>query len=155
MRQIRLALSQSEPGLAGQGDDALFNQFEVALDLLLIATETQLEGVFEHDGQQFGRGLAAENRPLETGSQQIGNTPDVIDMHVGGDQGLDRIQEELDGPSIGRGFALGRGFRALEQAAVDQPAVLGAHQQLMAGAGHAVFGAVVEDVGVVHVIDPC
>ncbi|MNU10085.1 hypothetical protein D3C72_2570370 [compost metagenome] len=45
------AFVQAEPGFVGQGDDALLDQFDVALDLLLIATEAELEGVFEHDGQ--------------------------------------------------------------------------------------------------------
>ena len=34
-----LGVVQGEPGLVGQGDDALLDQPDVALDLLLIATE--------------------------------------------------------------------------------------------------------------------
>lgn len=143
---------QVKPGLVGQENDALLDQFDVTLVLLVIATEAKLGGVFEYDGQQFGRGLAAESRSLETGSQQLGNTPGMVDMHMGGDHGLDRIQGKLNDQSIGSGLAFDRGFRALEQAAVDQQAVPGVHQQLMAGTGDAVFGAMVKDVGGIHVI---
>ncbi|MCY1369080.1 hypothetical protein D9M68_660150 [compost metagenome] len=79
----------------------------------------------------------------------------MIDIYVGGDQGLDRIQGRLDGQAFSRGFAFGRGFSTLEQAAIDQQAVLGAHQQLVAGTGDHVLGAMVRDVGAIHMVDPC
>src|SRR5690606_39486875 len=48
----------------------------------------------------------------------------------------------------GASAAFGRGFFALEQAAVDEQAVLLVHAQLMAGAGDAVPGTMVDDLGV-------
>jgi len=60
-----------------------------------------------------------------------------------------------DGRPSGSGLALARCFRSLVQAAADQQAVLGIHKQLMAGAGHAIFGAMEEDIGVAHASNPC
>ncbi|MNJ64920.1 hypothetical protein D3C77_609050 [compost metagenome] len=48
--QLRL-VDEAEPGFVGQGDDALLDQLEVALDLFLVAAEAQFEGVFQDDGQ--------------------------------------------------------------------------------------------------------
>jgi hypothetical protein len=42
----------------------------------------------------------------------------------------------------------------VSQAAIDQQAALGVHQQLVAGASDAALGAVVQDVGVIHVVAP-
>ncbi len=47
-------ISQTEPGVVGQSDDALLDQLYIALDLLLVATDAELEGIFQHNGQQFG-----------------------------------------------------------------------------------------------------
>lgn len=52
------------------------------------------------------------------------DAPDVIDMHMGGNRGLDCLQGKLDGQAIGSGVALARYFRPLEQTAIDQKTVL-------------------------------
>ncbi|MDT4856960.1 hypothetical protein FQZ97_913670 [compost metagenome] len=90
-----LHVVQGEPSPVGQGDDALLDQLAVSLGLLLLAIEVVLEGIHQHDGQQFGRGSAAENWLLGSGNQQIENAPNVIDTHVSSDQGLDRILGKL------------------------------------------------------------
>lgn len=63
---------------------------------------------------------------------------------------LDRIAEEFDGLVIGAGPSLS----PLEQATVDQQAVLGAHLQLMAEASRATGCAVVEKGEVIHAAYP-
>src|SRR3990167_250842 len=93
----RLAVVQGEPGVVRQRNNALLDQFDITLDLFLVATEAKLEGIFQDDGQQLGRRLTAEYRAFEAGSQKIGNAPDMVDMHMGRDQGLDDIQREFDG----------------------------------------------------------
>src|SRR5690606_1996469 len=127
-------IDQGEPGLVGQGDQALFDELEVALDLLLVAADAEAEGVLQHDGQQLGGGLAAQDRAFEAGGQQPGDAADVVDVHVGGDQGANAVEGEVDGQVVGAGPAFDGGFRALEQAAVDQQAVLVVHVELVAGA---------------------
>src|SRR5690606_1551421 len=87
---------------------------------------------------------------FEAGGQQPGDAADVVDVHVGGDQGANAVEGEVDGQVVGAGAAFGSGFRALEQAAVDQQAVLVVHVELMAGASDAFPGAVVVDMRVQH-----
>lgn len=58
------AVEQCEPVLVGQRNYALLDQFQVVLDHLGLATDTELEGVFEHERQQSRRGLAAQNQAL-------------------------------------------------------------------------------------------
>src|SRR5690606_14213887 len=64
--QVRL-INQAEPGFVGQGDDALLDHLYIALDLFLVAAEAGFEGILQNDGQQLGRGLAAQDRALEAG----------------------------------------------------------------------------------------
>lgn len=140
-----VGVRQGEPVLVRQGDDALLDERDVLLDLFLVAAETEFEGILEDDRQELRGGLAAQDWPVEAGGQQIGNAAHVVDMYVGGDQRLDGIDGELDVQPIGTSAAAGGGFRALEQAAVDQHAGALVHVQLVAGARHAVGGAVVLD----------
>src|SRR5690606_8911002 len=72
----------------------------------------------------------------------------MVDMHVSKNQGSHCIQWKLDAQIIGFGTAAGR-FNALEQAAIDQHAGVGAEMELVAGAGNAVGGTVVFDIGVI------
>lgn len=41
---------QGEPVIVGQRDDALLHLRQVALDLLLVTAEGELERIFQHDG---------------------------------------------------------------------------------------------------------
>ncbi len=87
---------QREPMLIRQRDEAAFNNVDVTFDTLLVAAEAQLEGIFKNDGQEFCRGLAAKYRPREACRQQIGNTPDMVDVYMGDHQRLDGIQRKVD-----------------------------------------------------------
>lgn len=149
-RHKRVGFDQGEPLVVRQGQQALFDPFDIARYLFVVPAEAELECVFEDNGQQLGRRLATEDRPLEPCSQQIGNPPDVVDMHVGDDQRLDGLQREFDGQLPCARPAIGGGFAALEKAAVDQQAAGRVHMQLMAGAGHTFAGAVMLDGWIAH-----
>ena len=136
---------QGEPVLVRQGDEALLDEFQVALQGATVAGDTETEGVFEDDGQQPGGRLAAENGPLEAGRQQVGNAPHVVDVHMGCHQRADGGDVKVDVRPGGAGLAVGRDFGTLEQTAVDQQAMRVVRDQLMAGAGDAVPGTMVED----------
>ncbi|MCY1295848.1 hypothetical protein D9M70_452080 [compost metagenome] len=142
-------VDQRVPGAVGERHEALLDEFQVVFQLLRVAAESELEGVFEDQRQQLCRGFAAEDRPLEAGGEQVGQAADVVDVHMGQQQGLERADVEVDSRLVGFAPALGGGFRALEQAAVHQQAVLGVHVQLVAGAGDAGDGAVVLDIRVI------
>lgn len=60
---------QGKPVIVGQRDDALLHLLEVTVDLFLVSAEGELESIFQHDGQQFGRRLAAHDRAIETSGQ--------------------------------------------------------------------------------------
>lgn len=47
-----LTILQCEPSLVRQGDDALLDNCQVTLDLLLMAAEAQLESIPQHDEQK-------------------------------------------------------------------------------------------------------
>ena len=55
-----------------QGHQLLLHCREEILDQTRIARETKLEGVLNHQRQQTRGRNTAEDRPLETGGQQIG-----------------------------------------------------------------------------------
>ena len=139
--------------IVGQRDDAFLYLLEVALDLLLVTTEGEFEGVLEHDGQQFGRGLTAEDRPLEAGGQQIGNAPHMVGVHMGDDQRANALEREFDKLVVGPRTEWRR-IGALEQAAVDKDAAVLGDMQLVAGAGYAIVGAMMGDAGVLHRLIP-
>ena len=122
----------------------------VTLDLLLIAAKSKLEGILKNDGQQLGRWLTAEDRPLEASGQQVGNTSHVIDMHMGGNQGLDASKGKINRQLLSVGSAIRRGLGTLKQTTINQQAVLGVHLQLVTRACHANNGAVMQDLWVVH-----
>lgn len=69
----------------------------------------------------------------------------MVDVYMGRNQCLDGIQRKTDGQTGCSVSPIGGGLRSLEQAAIDQQAVLRIHEQLMAGAGDAVGGAVMEN----------
>lgn len=144
---------QGEPVIVGQRDDSLLHLLEVALDLFLVTAEGEFERVLQHDGQQFGRGITAEDRPLEAGGQQIGNASHMVGMHMGNDQRVNAIQGEFNtlmvGPRTKR-----RGIGALKKPAVDQQAAVLRHMQLVAGTGYPILGAMMGDVRVLHRLIP-
>jgi hypothetical protein len=63
---------------------------------------------------------------------------------MGDDQRAHIVEREFD--LVARGFVAAAGFRALEQAAVDQDGVVCIQLQPVAAPGGAIDGAVVEDV---------
>lgn len=136
--------------LVRQRPQALFDQLEVTLNIVLVTAEAQLESIFKDDRQQFGRRLAAVNRALEAGSEKVGNPPHMVDMHMRDDERLDGGVGELDSRLPCPGAPARRGFAALKQAAIDQQTALGIHMHLMAGTGDTVMGAVVFDGWVAH-----
>ncbi|MDA8486158.1 hypothetical protein NNO07_24100 [Pseudomonas resinovorans] len=117
----------------------------------MIAAETELGGILQHDGQQLAGGFTAEYRSLEASSQQIGHVLTVIDWHVTGDQDSDRIQEKRYGQGFGSGLAFDQGLRTMEQAAIDLLVKVEVHQQLVAVTGDTALGAMTQGVGVIHV----
>lgn len=137
---------------------------------LPVTLHAHQEGILQHGGHQHGRRLGTVHRPLEAGSNQPGQAADMVDVDVGGDQGLDAVEFEFDGQAMGSS-SLNGAFHALKQTAVDQQTVFGAQPELMAGAGNALRGAVMLDEGVsgchaghslcvvgerqVYVITPC
>ena len=92
--------------------------------------------------------------PCEPGSQRARNSPDVINVLMGSDQCLDSLQGKPDDLATSARLARGRDFRALEQTAIDQQPVAGAHHPLEAGAGHTAFGAMMQDTEVFHGSNP-
>lgn len=78
-----------------------------------------LGGVAEEDGGQFGGGTRAPDRPAEAGTRQQGQSPDVVEMGMGEDDGVEPSRLEAGRQSAVA--ALGeRG--ALVQAEVDEDA---------------------------------
>ena len=121
-RHQNVDFGQGEPLVVRQGKQALFDPFDIARYLFVVPAETELERVFEDDGQQPGRRLATEDRPLKPCGQQIGNSPGVVGMPVGDDRRLEGLQREFDGQLPCARPAIGRSFAALEQAAIDKQA---------------------------------
>ncbi|MCY1366305.1 hypothetical protein D9M69_531970 [compost metagenome] len=143
-------VDQAMPGAVGERHQTLANQLEVFLQLLRVAPEGELECIFQYQRQQVRRGLAAEDRALVSGGQEVRQPAYMVHVYVGQHQGFQGGNVEVDAQLVGIGSPIGGGFRALEKAAIHQQAVLVIHQQLMAGAGYAVGGAVVLDVRVTH-----
>lgn len=131
-----LAIEQRSNLLANPAHD-LFDQGS-------IAGEADLEGIFQDHGQQFRRGLAAIDRAIETGGEQIGDAAYMVDMHMSNQHCLDVVHREIDFLAV-RSSAVWRTLIALEQAAVDQHAAAIRQLQFVAGAGDALGGAVVQD----------
>jgi len=57
------------PLVIGQWQQALFDGSQVFFDQLPVAADAELEGVFQYQGQQFGRGPGADNGPGVAGGQ--------------------------------------------------------------------------------------
>lgn len=75
----------------------------------------------------------------------------MVDVHVGGNQGLDRIL----GNSMARRSAADLPSPMFPHLGIDRNRTAGCVEHPSAiGTGHAVFRAVVEDVGVVHASNP-
>jgi len=98
-------------GGEGEGDEAPTQLGEHLLDQALIAGEADLEGVFQHQRQQLSRSGAAEDGAAVAGGEQIGQPPDVVDVHMRNDQGLDGGDREADLQVLGSG-AVGAGLGA-------------------------------------------
>ena len=137
--------AQGQPASVGQGHDLPLQLRHDAFDQRPIAREADLQRVAHHHRQQLGRGLAAHHRALEARSQQVRQTPHMIDVHVCDHQRDHRpdIEADLQPPEPSR--PVGRGLRALEQPAIHQHRGAVGQGQLVTGAGDAVDGAVVDD----------
>ena len=146
--RVRAAIHQV-PLAVGQRADARLHLAEVALDQGAVAAHTHREGVGEHGGQQACRGLAAQDRPLEASGEQPRQAAAMVDVDVGQHQRANTLEREIDLQPVGGRAPVGRGLRALEQAAVDQQAVAPLDEKLVTGTGDAVARAVVQD-GRVH-----
>jgi hypothetical protein len=84
------------PPAVGEGDDEAFNALQGLLDQAAVAGDADLEGVFEHQGEENGARLAAQDGSVESGGEQPGNAPDVVEMDVGDDQGADVSNRKID-----------------------------------------------------------
>ena len=89
------------PLVVGDGDEPLVDQFQVVVHCFGLPAEAEVEGVFEHQGQQPGGGLAAKDRAFETRGQQPGDAAHVVDVHVGHQQGAHGADVEVDGQFVG------------------------------------------------------
>ncbi|GBH16400.1 Kinesin-like protein [Pseudomonas syringae pv. actinidiae] len=78
----RLAVDQTEPVIERQRDDSFVDQRKVALGLFGIMCKLNLQAVFHHQWQQMSARLAAQYRPFIARRQQLGNTPDVVVVHM-------------------------------------------------------------------------
>src|SRR5690606_15721066 len=125
-------IEQRVPLLVGQGQQALFKDVQVLLDQAALTTDAKFECIFQNQRQQFRRRLGADDGPTEARRQQPGNAAHVIDVDVGGNQGSDSADVKVDVLTLA---AVIRLF-TLEQATVDQQAVVGVYMQLVAGTGN-------------------
>ncbi len=137
---------EGEPVIVGQGDDALLDDLEVALQLVLVTADGEPEGILQYDRQQPGGRFAAQDRPVEARCQQVRDTPDMVDVHVRHDQRLDTLDGEIQRQLI----FVPRFVVALKLPAVDQYAAVFVHPQLMTRAGHAFASAVVDEFWMLH-----
>lgn len=118
-RLFARALVHAVPLVEGQRPQQTLYPAQIPVYRLRLAADGQLKGVLQHDRQQLGAGLAAIDRPVKTGGQQPGNTPHMIEMHMGDHQRPDVADIEFDfgAPGIG---TVRPPVTALKQAAIDQ-----------------------------------
>ncbi|CAM4154196.1 hypothetical protein PSRE111525_27885 [Pseudomonas reidholzensis] len=90
-------LDQAVPSVKGDGGDQAVQTLEKTCDVLRLAADAKPEGIFEDQGQQFGGGLAAEDRALVTGGEQCRDAADVVEVDVGDDQRADAADVEAQG----------------------------------------------------------
>ena len=142
--QARRTVENGVPLLEVQCHDLSAYLIEKAPDEGLIASDAHLEGVFQHQRQQLGRGTTAEYGAAKAGGQEVRDAPDVVQMNVGEDQCLDAIGREGDFQPFGT-VTVGRGFRTLKQAAINQHRSAVVEDELVAGTGNAINSAVVDE----------
>ncbi|SEL61039.1 hypothetical protein SAMN05444515_12415 [Ectothiorhodospira marina] len=142
---VALVLDEGVPGAVFQGHEAVVDFGEEAFDELLIAGEADLEGIFDHQGQQPGRGDGAEDGAGVAGGQQVGQSADVVDVHVGDHKRQDVVHGE--GHAVLFEAVLALGILALEEATVDQQGPVGVQLQAVAAASDAGGAAVVGELG--------
>jgi hypothetical protein len=141
--QARRAVDQRVPPTKGQGHDALAQRAEHAADQPGVTREADLQRVFDDHRQQQRRGLAAHDRPREPGRQQVGDAADMVDVHMGHHQRPHAVERKADLQPLRPG-TVGRRLGTLEQPAIDQHRLAVGEFQLVAGAGDAAGGAVVD-----------
>lgn len=134
------------PLLEGQRHDKVTDEVEIARHLRRLAADAQLVGVFQYQRQQPGRGLAAQDRATVTRCQQRRDAPNMVEMDMGDDQGLNT----LDIKSEGGGFCTGRRITSLFQPAVDQQTGGWAEVQLVTGPGDTPGTTVMGKAGIFH-----
>ncbi len=126
------------PSAVGEGYRAFCHQMEEPANQARVAGETHFDRVFEDRGQEASRRFGAQNGPPEPRGQEVRQPPDVVEMHVGEEEGTDVAHREID---LG---VLAPGVVALEQAAIDQNRASAGKTKLMARAGDSVDRAVVQ-----------
>src|SRR5690606_28816823 len=125
---------------------------QVALDQRPVATHPHREGVGEHRGQQARGGLAAQDRPLEAGSEQPWQAAAVVDVNMSEHERTDALEREIDLEAVGGRAPVRRGLRALEKAAIDQQAIAPLDEELVTGSGDAIARTMVQDARIHDVI---
>ncbi len=120
-------VDQAVPGAEGKRHHALLYQFEVLLQLLSVAPEGELEGVFQYQRKQLCGRLAADDWAFVAGGEQVRQATDMVHVYMGEQQRLEGADVEIDIEVVRACPAFGRGFGALEQAAVHQQAAVFVH----------------------------
>lgn len=85
-------------------DDGQLDQRDIPLDILLIATDSELKRIYQHNWKQLCGRLAAKNGTLEACRKQVRNSADVIDMDVHRNQCSYGVQRKVHMQSISPGL---------------------------------------------------
>ena len=141
---IRARLGHGQPLAIGHGHGPLAHDLEHAIDQARIAREAHPQGILQDERQERGGRRRADDRSVEAGSQQIRDPADVVDVAVGDEERPDPTDIEIDLQPPRRG-PVTRNLGALEQAAVDQDRAALVELELVARAGDALDGTVVDD----------
>lgn len=115
------------PAVVGQRPQLLLDVADEFPDQSLVSADTDFQRILQYQRQQFGGGLGTVDGAAKAGGDQVGNTAHVVYVHVSGHQRLHRADVELDRQAVVTA-ATGRGFRPLEEAAVDQYGVVCIHK---------------------------
>lgn len=114
---------------------------------MAVAGDADLEDIFQQQRQQPGARFAAEDRAVETGGQQVGDSADVVEVDMADDQGAQVGDGKLD---LKRRLPL---IRPLKQSAVDQDPLPVCQPQLVARAGDPIVATVMDNL-IVHGYPP-
>ena len=107
-------IAQGEPIAIRRRDDELLDLRDIPLDILLIATDSELKRIFQHNWKQLCGRLTAKNGTLEACRKQVRNSADEVDMDVRRDQCSYGVQRKVHMQSISPGLPMPEVIRALE-----------------------------------------